>query len=164
MELQAIYEKMGNKVFNLALQYVQNKEDAEEITQDVFVTIHQKQDQFKGDSLLETWIYRITVNKSLDFLKYKKRKRRWMQLMRIVFTDADVSDFNHPGIEIENKEALESLFSKINSLSEQQKTVIILSKIEHLNHTEIAGIMQVSTKAVESLLARAKENLKKKLG
>jgi|SRR6218665_2294759 len=164
MKLQAIYEKMGNKVFNLALQYVQNKEDAEEITQDVFVTVHQKRDQFKGDSTIETWIYRITVNKSLDFLKHKKRKRRWIQLLRFGDDESDVSDFNHPGIEIENKEALELLFSKINSLNEQQKTVIILSKIETMNHAEIAEIMQVSVKAVESLLARAKENLKKKLG
>ena len=72
MELRAIYDKMSKKVFNLALQYVQNTEDAEEITQDVFVTIHQKQDQFNGDSSLETWIYRITVNKSLDFSQTQK--------------------------------------------------------------------------------------------
>jgi len=164
MELRAIYDKMSKKVFNLALQYVQNTEDAEEITQDVFVTIHQKQDQFNGDSSLETWIYRITVNKSLDFLKHKNRKRRWIQLLRFGDNETDATDFCHPGIEMENKEALQQLFSKINSLSEQQKTVIILSKIEHMSHSEIAEILQVSAKAVESLLARAKESLKKKLG
>lgn len=164
MKLQAIYDQMGNKVFNLALQYVQNKEDAEEITQDVFITIHEKLEQFKGESTLETWIYRITVNKSLDFIKHKKRRKRWMNLLRIGDEENAVPDFSHPGVELENKEALELLFSKINALSEQQKTVIILSRIENMSHAEIAAIMQTSAKATESLLARAKENLKKKLG
>jgi RNA polymerase sigma-70 factor (ECF subfamily) len=163
MKLQAIYDQMGNKVFNLALQYVQNREDAEEITQDVFITVHEKLEQFKGESTIETWIYRITVNKSLDFIKYKKRKKRWIDLIRFGDGQTDASDFNHPGVEMENKEALELLFSKINALKEQQKTVIILSRIENMSHAEIAEILQVSAKAVESLLARAKENLKKVL-
>ena len=59
-------------VFNLALQYVQNTEDAEEITQDVFVKIHFSKDNFKNQSAWRTWIYRITINQSLDFLKAKK--------------------------------------------------------------------------------------------
>jgi RNA polymerase sigma-70 factor (ECF subfamily) len=62
-------------VYNLALQYTQNTEDAEEITQDVFVKISQKMDGFKNESSLKTWIYRIAINTSLDFLKHKNSKK-----------------------------------------------------------------------------------------
>ena len=64
-------------MFNLALQYVQQTEDAQEITQDVFVAAHQALPGFKGQSTITTWLYRITINKSLDFLKARKRKKRF---------------------------------------------------------------------------------------
>jgi RNA polymerase sigma factor (sigma-70 family) len=63
-------------VYNVALQYVQNKEDAEEITQDVFIKVYDKHLEFKGDSALKTWIYRITINTSLDYIKAKTRKKK----------------------------------------------------------------------------------------
>lgn len=74
MQLEEIYSMYKNKVYNLALQYVQNIEDAEEITQDVFVNIHLSLAQFKYNAELSTWIYKITINKSLDYIKMKKRK------------------------------------------------------------------------------------------
>lgn len=152
-------------VFNLALQYVQNVEDAEEITQDVFVSIHNSLENFKQESELSTWIYRITINKSLDFLKAQKRKKRFGFIVSIFENDESKSkhSFNHPGIEIEQKDALNGIFNAINDLNEQQKTAIILSKIEQKSHKEIAEIMKLSTKAVESLIARAKNNISKKL-
>ena len=162
-DLRTIYDQMATKVFNLALQYVQNTKDAEEITQDVFVTVFEKQGQFKGNAAIETWIYRITINKSLDFIKHKKRLRRWGKLLSFGITTEEIPDFNHPGVKLEEQEALEFVFTHINNLPEQQKTALILSKIEHLSHAETAAIMGISTKAVESLLGRAKENLKKKL-
>ena len=65
------------QVYNLALHYVHNSEDAEEITQDVFVKIFQKINQFQNQSELKTWIYRITINQSLDYIKARKSKKRW---------------------------------------------------------------------------------------
>jgi RNA polymerase sigma-70 factor (ECF subfamily) len=64
-------------VYNLALQYTQNIEDAEEVAQDVFVSIYNSIDKFQANSKLSTWIYRITINKSLDFIKAKKTKKRF---------------------------------------------------------------------------------------
>jgi RNA polymerase sigma-70 factor (ECF subfamily) len=75
----------------------------------------------------------------------------------------EISDFNHLGIDFENKEALELLMRKIYKLPENQKTVIILLKIEDLSQKEVADIMQISEGAVESLFQRAKTNLKKVL-
>ena len=73
------------------------------------------------------------------------------------------SNFEHPGILLENKENAAILFKVINELNENQKTAFILSKIDGLNNPEIAEIMQISISAVESLVFRAKSTLKEKL-
>lgn len=164
MELKEIYQLHGSMVYNLALQYTQNIEDAEEVTQDVFINIHEKIDSFRGEASLKTWIYRLTINKSLDYLKAKKSKKRWSFFApgRVDAHAVDLPDqgFNHPGIELEQKESIEQLFKLINQLSENQKTVIILLKVEGLTMDEVGKIMELSYKAVESLFQRAKNNLK----
>ena len=70
-------------------------------------------------------------------------------------------NFNHPGIQIEEKEALQQLMRNIYNLPEKQKTVLILLKIEGLSQKRVAEIMEIKEKAVESLFQRAKQNLKK---
>jgi RNA polymerase sigma-70 factor (ECF subfamily) len=155
-------------VYNLALQYTQNIEDAEEVAQDVFVSIYNSIDKFQANSKLSTWIYRITINKSLDFIKAKKTKKRFAFITNLFFEDSnevkhDKANFNHPGVELENKEAVEKIFHEINQLPTNQKTVIILSRIEQKSQAEVAEIMNLSIKDVESLYQRAKQNLSKKL-
>ncbi|MEL6945434.1 MAG: RNA polymerase sigma factor [Bacteroidota bacterium] len=154
-----LYELFSDKVYNTAISYVQNEQDAEEITQDVFVTIFRKAATFKGDSAAGTWIYRITINSSLNFIKKKKRS----SLFYFGKQKLDQVDFEHPGILLENKEEAKVLFQVIQQLPEQQKTAFILSFIEQLPRQEVADIMETSLKAVESLLQRAKANLRKKL-
>ncbi len=168
MNFETLYHEHKKLVYNLALQYVQNSEDAEEITQDVFVAIHKSLDSFKEQSKLSTWIHRITINKSLDFIKSKQRKKRYGKFISI-FTENtneikyEKPEFNHPGVQLENKEALKQLFKRINELSDNQKTALILSKIEYKPQAEIAEIMNLSIKAVESLIQRAKTSLQKKI-
>ena len=167
MTFQILYQDYKNMVYNLALQYCQNTEDAEEITQDVFVSVHKRLDEFKHRSELKTWIYRIAINKSLDFLKAKKQHKRSF-LSRIMRLDDDktkihLPHFNHPGAILENKEQLALVFSAINQLPDNQKTALILLKIEDKTQTEVAEIMNISIKAVESLFQRAKKNLEKQL-
>ncbi len=167
MTFEQIYKEHVKLVYNLSLQYVQNIEDAEEITQDVFISVYDSIHNFEFQSKLSTWIYRITINKSLDFLKAKKRKKRIAFFTRLFNDQNEIqyeqSHFNHPGIVMEQKEELLQLFHLINGLAPNQKTAFILSKIEKKMHSEIADIMQLSTKAVESLIQRAKTNLKNKL-
>ena len=74
---KVIYEQHAGMVYNLCLKYLQNSEDAEDITQEVFVTIHNSLHQFKGESKLSTWIYRIAITKSLEFIRAKNRKKRF---------------------------------------------------------------------------------------
>ena len=163
--IKEIYDEHNGLVYNLCLNYLQNIEDAEEVTQDVFVTIFKKQEEFKSNSSLKTWIYRITVNHCFDFLKAKKRKKRFGFIIPIYDNSESYSysDFNHPGITLENREATEKLLKLINELPNNQKTALILKIIDELSQKEIAEVMDLSVKAVESLLSRAKNNLKEKI-
>jgi RNA polymerase sigma factor (sigma-70 family) len=153
------YGLYADKVFNMALIYSKNQQDAEEITQDVFSKIFHSADKFKGESSVSTWVYRITVNHSLNYIK--KRKRGFS--FNLSGEKLEHSDFVHPGILMENKEQSSLLFQVIETLPESQKTAFILSFIEELPRAEVAQIMEVSLKAVESLLQRGKESLRKKL-
>ena len=168
MTFEQLYESHKGIVFNLALQYAQNMEDAEEITQDVFVSVYQSIDQFKEQSSISTWIYRICINKSLDHIKAKKRKKRFGIFTSLFYEDSsdlryDLPNVDHPGIQLEQKERLTYVFSCINQLPDKQKTALILSKIERKSQVEIAAIMNISPKAVESLVQRAKTGVLKKM-
>jgi len=168
MELQEIYTAHHKMVYNLALSYIQNIEDAEEITQDVFVAVHQSLSTFQEKSSLSTWMYRITINKSLDFIKAKKSKKRFAFLTTLFYPETneareELGHFNHPGVLMEQKESMKNIFDAINELPPNQKTALILSKLEFKSQQEIGEIMDLSSKAVESLVQRAKSNLLKKL-
>jgi RNA polymerase sigma-70 factor (ECF subfamily) len=161
-DLRELYDTHSKRVFNTVLSIVQNTGDAEEITQDVFLHIHRSIHKFKGESSITTWIYRIAVNHSVDFLRYKRRKKRWAIFVRDD-TPPDVPDFHHPGVALEQKENAAILFKAIDRLPDSQKTAIVLSLVEELPQKEIAEIMRSSVGAVESLIQRAKSNLRKEL-
>ncbi len=153
----------------MCLHYVLNPEDAQDITQEVFVKIYQRYHQYNPQSAsLKTWICRIAINHCLDFLKAKKSKKRFGFLSPLFQMDSDepisnAIEVNHPGIQTENKEAIESLLQIIYTLPENQKTAIILCRIEDRSQKEVAEIMNTSVKAVESLLQRAKQTIQKRL-
>lgn len=166
--LKELYDIFKDKVFSLAISYTQNQQDAEEILQDVFIEVFRSIDSFKGNSNISTWIYRITVNKSLDFLRYTKRKKRFAVITSLFNRDTggqivEHTDFSHPGIELEQKELARYLFKAIEKLPDLQKTAFLLSKVEGLSGAEICEIMKISLSSVDSLLFRAKQNLKKLL-
>ena len=102
MTLEFLFQQHSQLVYNLALQYKQNAEDSEEITQDVFLVVYQKLNTFKEEAAIKTWFYRIIIKKSLVFLKAKKRKQRFSFFgQRNIEEHANSSslrNFNHPGI------------------------------------------------------------------
>jgi RNA polymerase sigma-70 factor (ECF subfamily) len=164
---EQIYNENVKLVYNLCLQYVHNLEDAEEITQDVFISVHDSLNKFEFQSKISTWIYRIAINKSLDFIKAKNTKKRFAFIYRLFNENNEIqyeqSHFEHPGILMENKEEIKQIFTLIDQLPPNQRTALILNKIEKKSHSEIAEIMLLSSKAVESLIQRGKSNLQSKL-
>jgi RNA polymerase sigma-70 factor, ECF subfamily len=169
LKFEEFYNGHKNLVYNMCLHYVLNAEDAQDITQEVFVKVYQRYHQYNEEAAsLKTWICRIAINHCLDFLKAKKSKKRFGFLSSLFYPDSnepinDAIIINHPGIETEDKEALQNLLQIIYTLPENQKTAIILSKIEDRPQKEVAEIMNISLKAVEALLQRAKQNIQKKL-
>lgn len=156
------YEGM---VYNTVLGIVQNAEDADDVTQEVFVQVYQSVSSFKGESKLSTWLYRIAISKALDHQKKKKRKKRF-GFVQSLFGNAQEAmiipaDFNHPGIIIEKKERAAELFGALNQLPDKQKIAFTLHKLEGQSYHEVAEIMNTSLYAIESLMARAKTNLKR---
>jgi RNA polymerase sigma-70 factor, ECF subfamily len=168
-QFQSLYNQYKNLVYNLCLHYVLNAEDAQDITQEVFVKVYQRYHQYNIETAsLKTWICRIAINHCLDFLKAKKARKRFGFIASLFYKDTnepidDAIDVNHPGIESEDKEAMQKLLQIIYTLPANQKTAIILSKIEDRGQKEVAEIMNTSIKAVESLLQRAKQTIHKKL-
>jgi len=154
-----LYERFSDKVYNTALSYTKSIEDAEEVTQDVFVKVYKSVAAFKGHASLNTWIYRITINTSLNYLK----KRNRFAFIRNAFNASASIDFDHPGVLFENKEDAATLFKALDCLSYNQKTAFILGFIEEMPRQEVADIMETSLKAVESLLQRAKANMRSEL-
>ena len=147
-------------VYNTVLGIVQQAEDAEEITQDVFLKVYESLENFRGHAQIKTWIYRIAVNKSLDHAR--KKKRAFWDLFGGSREEKDLSaapDFHHPGVSVTRKEDAAMLFKAINLLPPQQKAAFILQKLEAQTVKEIAAILDTSEKATESLLSRANKNL-----
>jgi len=154
-----------NMVFNTVLGIVQQFEDAEDVAQEVFIQVYQNINGFRGESKLSTWIYRISVTKSLDFERSKKAKKRFALFKNIIGIGEKeeniVVEFHHPGIVLDKKEEAIVLFEAIKKLPENQRIAFVLIKTEGLNYNTVAQILNVSEKAVEGLMHRAKENLRK---
>lgn len=164
-----LLDEYQQKVFGTCISFVPNQEDAEDIAQDVFVEVFNSISKFKGDSKLSTWIYRISVNKSLEFIRKKNAKKRFGFMQSLLGNDIPIdrssyfTDFNHPGIQLENKEKNEILFAAINRLPESQRIVYTLNKIDALSYQEVSEITEKSISSIESLLFRAKKNLQELL-
>ena len=162
-----IVETWKDMVFNTVLGVVQNTEDAEDVAQDVFVQVYESIHSFKGEAKFSTWLYRIAITKSMDHLRRKKRKKRFAFVQSLFGANNemvhDPPDFHHPGVKLDNKEQSAVLFKAIEKLPKNQKTAFVLHKVEGLSYQQISEIMDTSLSSIESLLHRAKNNLKKKL-
>jgi len=160
-----IVDTWQDMVYNTSLGIVQNTEDAQDVAQEVFVQVYESVNQFKGDSKFSTWLYRIAVTKSLDHIRKKKRKKRFAFVQSLFGVNEEEirhePDFHHPGISLENKEKAAVLFQAIDKLPDNQKTAFTLHKLEGVSYQEVAEIMETSVSSVESLMHRAKGNLKK---
>lgn len=168
---KTLVDKYQLMVINTCYGFVHNREDAEDVAQEVFVEVHRSIDKFRKESKLSTWLYRISVNKSLNFIRNNK-KNSWFQSLDILFRSEkntgkviELSDSknNIPDSIIENKETGNVIYEAISWLPKNQKTAFTLHKYEDLSYKEISDVMELSLSSVESLLFRAKKNLQDKL-
>ena len=165
---KSLFDLYKTKVYNTAAGFLTSESEAEDITQEVFIQVFRSIKHFKEKSQLSTWIYRITITKSLDQLRKKNTKKRFA-FFTDIFEKNDKEkkeifvNYEHPGVETDKKELSERLFKEIEKLPENQRIAFVLNKVEQLGYREISEIMDTSVPAVESLISRAKANLKKRL-
>jgi RNA polymerase sigma-70 factor, ECF subfamily len=164
-----LVERYQSMVFRTSMGFLHNKEEAEDLAQEVFIQAYLALTKFKGDSSYSTWLYRIAVNAALNKIR-KTSKSFILKRLESVFgteKNADnhlyISDNENPENIIIGNEHREWIKQALNSLPENQRTAIVLSKYDDLPQKEIASIMSTTEGAVEALIQRAKANLREKL-
>lgn len=157
-----------DRILNICYRFLHNREDAEDVAQDVFVEVHRSLPDFRGESRLSTWLYRIAVTKSLDLIRRRNRRKRFALFLAPFGTESPVEQVPAPPnasplARLEERERAAMLQKAVDSLSESQRIAVTLSKYEGVSHREIAGIMETTVSAVESLVHRGMVNLREKL-
>lgn len=166
--LEEIVEKYETKIFNLAMKFMGSQEDAEEVSQDVFLTLYQKAASFKGNSAFSSWLYRITVNSA--FMKLRKRKRDMSISINDLSTpnqrdwlERDTSYHSCSETKVVNTELTGILNQAILKLPQRYRSVFVLKDIDGLSNQEVSSLLDLSMPAVKSRLHRARLMLQKKL-
>lgn len=158
-----LVEKYQSMVFSIAVGFVHVRQDAEDITQDVFIVAYRSLASFQNKSEFRTWLYRIALNTSITYASRKKRHRLLMGAT-IDEEQLQTSGGTEPQTHQERKEVHAEIRRAIDELPDNQRKAFVLSKYKDLGQREIAQIMNISEGAVEQLMQRAKKNLQKKLG
>ena len=168
-KFRILVEKYQGLIFRTCMGFLHNSEDADDLTQEVFIQVYQSLIYFKGNAAFSTWIYRIAVNACLNKIR-KNRKNTALQRFSTLFSNIKNSDFLIPVSDMINPESIlirqeykDWLQAALDSLPDNQKTAIILSKYDDLSQKEIAEILNTTEGAVEALIQRAKKNLYKRL-
>lgn len=165
--LTCLVDKYRHSVIKTAYYYLGNMADAEDLAQEIFLDVVSGMKRFRQKSSLSTWIYRITVNRSLNALKKKQRRASLIRpesLLRMrsgstgQLAAADPAE--DPAADEEHRMALRAALA---ALPERQRTAFILSKYEDLPGRQVAEIMGLSLSSVESLMFRARKNLQQRL-
>ncbi|RLQ94361.1 sigma-70 family RNA polymerase sigma factor [Falsibacillus albus] len=154
-----LIKKYGEEIKRLIFTYVKEWNTAEDLTQDVFITVYLKRDTFQEQSSLKTWIYRIAINKSKDYLK--SWGNRMLSLTNLFPSSySDISTERRYFTRFEN----EKLGNAVFKLPVKYREVIILYYYKGLNTTEISELLQCKPSTVKSRISRAKKQLHSKLG
>lgn len=155
-----------DRVLNTCYRFLLNKEDAEDVSQEVFIEVFQSLRHFRGDAQLSTWIYRIAVSKCLDGLKKRKRKKRISSIGKVLHIDNMLDWFSSDSTastHVEEKESLREISEALDKLPDNQRIAFTLSKIEGYSNREIAEIMKTTIVSVETWIHRAKNKTAEEL-
>lgn len=154
--LHRLMEEYGDMVIRLAYTYVKQKELAEDISQEVFISCYKNLETFRNKSTYKTWLYQITVNKCKDhFRRWSYRNISYHDFIRSVFASGDKSVESN----IVDKENQEMIFEKVLSLPIKYREVIILHYYEALSINDISDLLGSNSNTVKTRLHRARNLL-----
>ena len=160
-----LVEEYQQMVFSVCLGIVHDADDADDLAQEVFIEAFNSIDNFRADAKISTWLYRIAINKSLNFVRDNKRNRLLQSIG--VMNAPDIPDeqyhYDSPYESLLEEQRSKMIQAAMDSLPKNQRTAFVLNKYEDLSYKEIAEVMEISVSSVESLLFRARKSLQKKL-
>ena len=169
----ALVRSFQGRIVSLAYRYLGSAADAEDLAQEVFLRVYRAKESYEASAKFSTWVYRITANASLNFLRGKKARRRVSGAMpgdptaagddEAAAADFEDEDAEAPGERMEKDELARVLRRIVDELPERQRMAIVLNKYEGLCYDDVAAAMDMSVMAVKSLLTRARVNIKEKL-
>lgn len=163
-----LVERYHSKIYGLTYNMTSNREDAEDLTQEVFVKAFEALPRFKGKSSFYTWIYRIAVNKTINYRKKRNRKRAVSldQFDQEIKTDEVYHDLTAKGSPLRSL-SLTELQKKLNealqNLSEKHRTVVVMHDMQGIPHEEIAKVVGASVGTVRSRLFYARRQMQAEL-
>ena len=163
---KVLVENYQDRVYYSVLNILHNAAEAEDTAQETFIQVYESISGFKEESSLATWIYRIAIRKALEKIRKHKNRQRLHSIVPWWMPSEEKSvdaAYLNPGINNENKEKATIILKAISELPNNQRVAFTLIRVQGMKHEEASEIMQLSIKAIESLLSRAKENLKNKL-
>ncbi|HOW42408.1 MAG TPA: sigma-70 family RNA polymerase sigma factor [Candidatus Omnitrophota bacterium] len=163
--------KYQDRVFNLCYRFMGNYEEADDCAQEVFLKVYRSLKDFRGESSLSTWVYRIAVNTCKNRLmsrEYRERKRTISIDAPVQTEEGEVGleikdESRSPARELDAREKDALIQEAIAALPEDQRQVVVLRDIEALSYEEIAGITGLNIGTVKSKLSRARQALCEKL-
>ena len=164
----ALVRGFQGRVVSLAYRYLGSAADAEDLAQEVFLRVYRAKETYEPSARFSTWIYRITANASLNFLRGRKARRKVTGEMPGADADGSSAEFEDesaeaPGERLEKDELARVLRRIVDELPERQRLAILLNKYEGLSYEDVAASMDLTATAVKSLLTRARVNIKEKL-
>ena len=165
----SLVRRYKTQVYGVSYSILGSREDADEISQDVFIKVYDSIYKFNGKSSFSTWLYRVTVNKCRDALRKRKRKKEISMETDISGQEGlklkDVLESEQKSADelMQDRELQEIVRTAIGTLPEKYRIAITLKEIEHLSYAEIADVMKVTLHNVKVMLFRARVKLKKRL-
>ncbi len=164
-----LVDKYQSLVLNTCHSFLHDRTIAEDITQEVFIEVFLSVHKFKKEAKLSTWLYRVSVNKTLNYIRDNK-KRSFIRNIENYFTRKEdnfsenvICDSQHSEDLDIQEERIQILHKSINALSKNQKIAFTLSKLENLSYQQISEVMNLSLSSVEGLIHRAKHNVQNKI-
>jgi len=161
---EEIVEEFQHNVYSTVYTFIQNAQDTEDISQEVFLLIYQNLNSFKLDSKLSTWIYRITVNRCLT---YRRKEARRSTIAKFVPISNEMSESLKSNISVDldviKLEDKDILYKALNCINKKYVTGIVLRYMQDLSIKEIGQILNLPARTVETQLYRAKSKLKANL-
>lgn len=164
-----LVERYQDLVVSTCYNFLQNPDDAHDMAQEVFIEVYRSIHKFRQDAAISTWLYRIAVNKSLNYLRKHKNTHLFIQSEKAIAAEKASAKLSEPDFtqpyeqEAEYVRRARLLHQAIENLPNNQRTAFTLHKFNNLPYKEIADIMDLSLTAIESLIHRAKKNLQAQL-